>query len=617
MAQLISDRRDMDFVLYEQLQIESLFKTKKFNDLNRKMLNMVVSEARNLGIKEILPTYAEGDREGVAFESGQVKVPECFHRPYKLFVEGEWIAMAEDPEVGGQGLPMVIKQATYEYILGSNFAFIALANLCHGTAKMIELYGSPKQKALFLQKVYSGEWGGTMQLTEPEAGSDVGALSTSAVKNEDGTYSISGNKIFITCGDQDLTENIIHPVLARVEGAPQGTKGISLFLVPKIWVNEDGSLGELNDVLCTGVEEKMGLHASPTCSMTLGGRGVCRGLLLGEENKGMQVMFHMMNEARLDVGAQGFSHASAAYLYAVNYAKERLQGRDLENGNDPDSPQIPIIRHPDVRRMLLQMKAYTEGMRSFVYYVARCFDQLASAENEADKERYNGLVELLTPVIKSYCSDRGQDVCQLAIQIYGGYGYTKEYPVEQLYRDCKITSIYEGTNGIQAMDLLGRKLGMRNGSVFMDFLLEIHEYITRAKKITGLTDMAAAVERAQIRLGEVAMHLGKTAMSAQMKTAFAHAHPFLEVMGDVIMAWMHLWRATVAWPELQKLAGSADAQAVKQKVAKNKDAAFYDGQLKSAEFFIHTILPVTLGKMNAVMAGNPAAVEIDEKSFGG
>ena len=617
MAQLIADRRDMDFVLYEQLHIESLFKTKKFNDLNRKMLNMVVSEARNLGIKEILPTYAEGDRIGVGFESGRVKVPGCFHRPYKLFVEGEWIAMAEDPEVGGQGLPMVIKQAAYEYILGSNFAFIALGNLCHGTAKMIELYGSPEQKALFLHKVYSGEWGGTMQLTEPEAGSDVGALTTSAVKNEDGTYSISGNKIFITCGDQDLTENIIHPVLARVEGAPQGTKGISLFLVPKIWVNEDGTLGESNDVVCTGIEEKMGLHASPTCSMTLGGRSECRGFLLGEENNGMQVMFHMMNEARLDVGAQGFSHASAAYLYALNYARERLQGRDIENGKEPHSPQIPIIRHPDVRRMLLQMKAYTEGMRSFVYYVAQCFDQMAGADDEADKERYKGLVELLTPVIKSYCSDRGQDVCQLAIQIYGGYGYTKEYPVEQLYRDCKITSIYEGTNGIQAMDLLGRKLGMRKGTVFMDFLQEIHECIIAAKKITGLNDMAAAVEHAQTRLGEVAMHLGKAAISQQMKVAFAHAHPFLEVMGDVIMAWMHLWRAMVAWPELEKLAGSADLQAVKQKVAKNKDAAFYDGQIKSAEFFIHTILPVTLGKMNAIMAGNPAAVEIDEKSFGG
>ena len=617
MAQVIADRRDIDFVLYEQLQIEFLFKTKQFSDLNRKMLDMVISEARNLGIKEILPTYAEGDRQGVGFDNGLVRVPECFHRPYKLFVEGEWIAMAEKPEVGGQGLPQIIKQAANEYLLGSNFAFIALANLCHGTAKMIELYGTPKQKELFLRKVYSGEWGGTMQLTEPEAGSDVGALSTSAAKNDDGTYSISGNKIFITCGDQNLTQNIIHPVLARIEGAPQGTSGISLFLVPKIWVHDDGTLGEFNDVVCTGVEEKMGLHGSPTCSMTLGGKGRCRGLLLGEENKGMQVMFHMMNEARLDVGAQGFTHASAAYLYALNYARERLQGKDLEGAKDAEDPQVPIIRHPDVRRMLLQMKAYSEGMRSFVYYVACCFDRLALAESTTDKERYSGLIELLTPVIKAYCSDRGQDVCQLAIQVFGGYGYTKEYPVEQLYRDCKITSIYEGTNGIQAMDLLGRKLGMRKGAVFMDFLREVQKCINHAKEIGALEAMGAAVERALTRLSEVALHLGKTAMSDQQKTAFAHALPFLDVMGDVIMAWMHLWRSTVAWPKLEILAGGADNDAIKQKVSKNKDAAFYDGQLKSAAFFIHTILPITLGKMNSVMAGHPAAIEIDERSFGG
>jgi alkylation response protein AidB-like acyl-CoA dehydrogenase len=434
MAQLLSDRKDIDFVLYDQLKIEDILKTEKYNDLNRKMLDMVISEARNLGIKEIYPTYKQGDREGVKFEDGKVIVPQCFHRPYALFVEGEWIAMAEDPEVGGQGFPWIIRQAAFEYIIGANFA-----------------------KELFLKKIYSGEWGGTMLLTEPGAGSDVGALTTTAVKNPDGTYSISGNKIFITCGDHDLTENIIHPVLARIEGAPPGTRGISLFIVPKIWVNDDGSLGELNDIVCSGVEEKMGIHGSPTCSMALGGKGKCRGLLLGEENKGLMVMFHMMNEARLDVGTQGFLHASAAYLYAVNYARERLQGKDIEEGKDPQAPQVPIICHPDVRRMLLQMKAYVDGMRSFVYYVAYCFDKESTAKTRDTKERYHDFIELLTPIIKAYCSERGQFVCEQAIQVYGGYGYTKEYPVEQLYRDCKITSIYEGTNGIQAMDLLGNQ----------------------------------------------------------------------------------------------------------------------------------------------------------------
>ncbi len=617
MAQLLSDRRDIDFVLYEQLKIEDILETEKFNDLDRKMFDMVISEARNLGIKEIYPTYKEGDREGVKFENGKVVVPQCFQRPYALFVEGEWIAMAEDPEVGGQGFPWIIRQAAFEYIIGANFAIAGFGNLGHGAAKMIELFGTPKQKELFLKKVYSGEWGGTMMLTEPAAGSDVGALTTTAVKNPDGTYSISGEKIFITCGDHDLTENIIHPVLARIEGAPPGSRGISLFIVPKIWVNDDGSPGEPNDIVCSGVEEKMGLHGSPTCSMALGGKGKCRGLLLGEENKGLMVMFHMMNEARLDVGAQGFLHASAAYLYAVNYARERLQGRDIEKGKDSTAPQVPIIRHPDVRRMLLLMKAYVDGMRSFVYYIAYCFDKKSTANSQQEKERYHDFIELLTPIIKAYCSERGQFVCEQAIQVYGGYGYTKEYPVEQLYRDCKITSIYEGTNGIQAMDLLGRKLGMKKGTVFLDFLNEIKAVIASAGEIPRLEGLTGRVETALNRLSEVAMHISKTAYSSDMKLAFAYAHPFMEVVGDVIMAWMLLWRAAAAVPRLEKLAGSEDEEAIRSRVAKNKEAAFYDGQLKAAEFFITSLLPVTIGKMNAIAAPNPAAVDIHESSFGG
>ncbi|MGD8765845.1 MAG: acyl-CoA dehydrogenase family protein, partial [Desulfobacteraceae bacterium] len=315
MAQLIADRRDIDFVLYEQLRIEALLNTQKYRSLNRKLFDMVVSEARNFGIKELLPTYMEGDREGVNFDKGEVKVPACFHRAYNLFVEGEWLAMSADPDVGGQGLPRIIKQAAYEYIFGANYGLTVTATLGHGTGKIIEQFGTPKQKELFLEKVYSGTWAGTIMMTEPEAGSEVGALTTSAVKNPDGTYNLYGNKIFTSYGDHDLTENIIHPVLARIEGAPKGSRGISLFLVPKIWVNDDGSLGEPNDIVCTGVEEKMGFHGSPTCSMTLGGKGKCRGLLLGEENKGLMVLFYMMNEARLDVGAQGFSHGSTAYLH--------------------------------------------------------------------------------------------------------------------------------------------------------------------------------------------------------------------------------------------------------------------------------------------------------------
>jgi alkylation response protein AidB-like acyl-CoA dehydrogenase len=616
MAQLIADRRDIDFVLYEQMNAEEFTQHEKYSEFNKKVFDLIINEARNLAVKEILPTFAEGDQEGVRLENGQVKVPACFHRPFKLMQEGEWMALTADPEIGGQGLPKCVNAAPAEYLMGANYAFTLYAYLCHSAGELIEIYGTREQKDLFLKKMYSGQWGGTMQLTEPQAGTDVGALTTSAVKNADGTYAITGNKIFITGGDQDLTENIIHPVLARIEGSPMGTKGISLFIVPKIWVNPDGSLGEPNDIVCTGVEEKMGIHGSATCAMALGSKGKCRGLLLGEENKGMQVMFHMMNDARLAVGFVGFVCASAAYLYALNYARERLQGKDMASLKDADAPQVPIIKHPDVRRMLMWMKAHVEGMRSFIYYISSLFDRLGCADTEEQKDYSQGLIDLLTPVVKSYCSDRGFEVCVEAVQVYGGYGYTRDYPVEQLLRDCKIASIYEGTNGIQAMDLLGRKLGMKGGVVFMNFLGEIQKTISEAQNISVLADLAGDLDKAVNLLGEVAMGLAKTAMSEDVKTAFAFSKPFLDVIGDICMAWMMLWRATVAAPKLEKKIGSLDAADRVAGAAKNKESAFYEGQLQTAKYFINAILPVTMGRMNAISAGDGAVVKMPEACFG-
>ncbi|CAB5117071.1 Acyl-CoA dehydrogenase [Olavius algarvensis associated proteobacterium Delta 3] len=316
MAQIIADRRDVDFVLHEQLDVEQLSRAERYAEFTQKTIDMVIKEARNLAVKEILPTRELGDREGCLFDGGRVTVPESFHRAWELLKAGEWLAMPEDPGFGGQGMPVVVSLAAGDYLVGANYAFMMYAGLTHGAANLVHAFGTEAQKQLYLEKMYTGEWTGTMLLTEPEAGSDVGALTTMAVKKDDGTYSISGNKIFISSGEHDLSENIIHPVLARIEGAPQGTKGISLFLVPKFWVNEDGSLGEFNDVVCTGIEEKMGIHGNVTCSLTLGGKGNCRGVLLGEENKGMRAMFLMMNEARLLVGIQGFTCASNAYLYA-------------------------------------------------------------------------------------------------------------------------------------------------------------------------------------------------------------------------------------------------------------------------------------------------------------
>ena len=604
MAQQIADRRDIEFVLHELLHVGELSDHENFAEFNKKTVDLIIAEARNLAIKEILPTQIDSDRIGAQFDAGKVTVPESFHKVWELFKEGEWLAMIEDPKWGGQGMPRAVALAASDFMNGANFAFMMYPGLTHGAGKLVESFGTEQQKALFLKKMYTGEWTGTMLLTEPEAGSDLGALTSSAVKNEDGTYTITGNKIFISSGEHDLAENIIHPVLARIEGAPEGTAGISLFIVPKIWVNEDGSLGEANDVVCTGVEEKMGIHGNATCSMSLGSKGKCRGMLLGEENKGMRSMFLMMNEARLLVGIQAFACASTAYMYAVNYARQRVQGRHLLNMMDKSAPSVPIIQHPDVRRMLLTMKVYVEGMRSLLYYVGMCDDRIDVAENEEEKAKYKGLIDLLIPLAKGYVSDKAFDVCNLGVQVYGGYGYIKEYPMEQLLRDCRITPIYEGTNGIQAMDLLGRKLGLNKGKPIMDLMGEIQNTIATARTHAKIEAYAGKVEAALNKLGEVALHLGKTAMSSEVMTAFAHAYSFMEVSGDVVMSWLLLWRATIAAEKLEN-------------GAKKKDAAFYEGQLKSAEFFVHSVLPVTLGKMDAILATNGAVVDIAEDSFGG
>jgi hypothetical protein len=605
MAQFIADRKDVDFVLHEQLNVADLSKHEKYAEFNKKTIDLIISEARNLAIKELLPIQIDGDREGARFEGGNVTVPESFHKAWGLFKEGEWVALSDDPDWGGQGMPATISLAANDYFIGANFAFMMYPGLTHGAGRLVQTFGTKKQKDMFLKKMFTGEWTGTMLLTEPEAGTDVGALTTSAVKNDDGTYSISGNKIFISSGEHDMAENIIHPVLARIEGAPEGTRGISLFLVPKIWVNDDGSLGEPNDVVCTGIEEKMGIHGNATCSLSLGSKGNCRGMLLGEENKGMRAMFQMMNEARLLVGLQSLACASSAYMYAVNYARERVQGRHLLKAQEDGAPSVSIIEHPDIRRMLLTMKAYVEGMRSLIYYIGNCEDHLRTGDKEEEKAKHQGLIDLLIPIAKGYVTDKAFEVCSLGVQVYGGYGYIKEYPMEQLMRDCRITQIYEGTNGIQAMDLLARKLGMNKGKPVMDLLGEIQQTLAAAKKISNLTDTAAKIETAVNKLGEVMLHIGQAALSIDTRmNAFAHAYSFMEVSGDVVFAWLLLWRATLAAQNLKN-------------GAKKKDVAFYEGQIKSADFFANSIIPVSLGKMEAILAGDNTVVDISADAFGG
>jgi alkylation response protein AidB-like acyl-CoA dehydrogenase len=606
MTQVIADQKEIEFILYEQFNAEKLLSYEKYKGFSKKIFDMILSEARKIAIKEILPTLAEGDKQGVRFENGKVAVPESFHKARKVVLEADLTSTMEDPDWGGQGLPFLISIAVMEYTVGANYALSGYIHMGHGTGKMIELFGTEQLRNMFLENLYTARWGGTMLLTEPEAGSDVGAISTTAKKNSDGTYSITGNKIFITDGEHDMTQNIIHPVLARIEGAPKGSRGISIFIVPKIWVNEDKSLAEPNDVQCVGIEEKMGFHGSATCSMALGSKGECRGFLLGEENKGLNIMFHMMNEARLSVGFQGSTTASLAYLYALDYARQRIQGKDLASMKDPEAESIPIIRHPDVRRMLTWMKAHVDGMRSMIYYITMCVDQKENAKDKEQQEQAGDMIELLTPVVKAYCAQRGFEVCVQAVQVFGGYGYIKDFPVEQLVRDVKIASIYEGTDGIQAMDFLGRKLGMKKGMVFKGLLDEMGKTIADAKKVESLTAMAESLGRASETLGITAFGLGSTAMSEKYTTAFANAHPFLEATGDVVMGWMHLWRALTAVKALETK---------QKKKSGKKDQVFYQGIITSARFYIETVLPVTQGRMASVQALSDAALNMDEASF--
>jgi alkylation response protein AidB-like acyl-CoA dehydrogenase len=600
MAQIIADRRDVDFVLHEQFEVDLLSTHDRYGEFNQKVMDLIVSEARTLAVKELLPVMKTGDAQGCRFESGRVRMPEAFKRAWYLLEKGGWFAPCQNPDFGGQGMPHSLNVMVQNYLFGANMALMMVAGLNHGAGEILERFGTDIQKKLYLKNLYTGRWGGTMALTEPEAGSNLGDLQTLAAKNPDGTYCLTGTKIFISGGDQDITDNIIHLMLARCENAPAGSRGISLFVVPKIHVNNDGSLGAPNDIVCTGIEEKMGLHGSPTCTLSLGSSGQCTGTLVGEENKGLAMMFVMMNMARLMVGAQALGCASSAYLHALEYAKTRFQG-PLPAGSDRTA--VPIIEQPDVRRMLLTMKSYTEGMRSLLCYIGLLEDRKTVAVDAAEKTGCQDLIDILIPVGKGYVTDRAVDVCNQAIQVFGGYGYTAEFPVEQIFRDVRVTAIYEGTNGIQAMDLAGRKLSLHSGRLFERLIKEIRATLERAKPISDLASEVRALEAAVTELTRTAAAV-RAALTDKDRalTGYAFAWPFMASLGDVVMAWMLVWRAATA---KEKLAAGAKA----------RDTDFYDGQVQSARFFTGCILPVTLGKLTAVTRMCPAAVEIKNSSF--
>ena len=616
---LILDSRDQKFVLQELLHTEDLCQMPAWSDFSPDMFDMVLKEAERLAVEVIFPALVTGDREGCRLSDGQVFAPPSFRRCFDLYREGGWINMGVLPEAGGQGFPMVITMAAKEWFI-HNFAFFCYPEPAQAAAHMIEVYGTEKQKRTYMDKMYAGVWGGTMALTEPSAGSDVGNIKTKAIRRADGTFRLQGTKIFITSGDHDLTENIVHPVLARIDGDPAGTSGISIFLVPKFLVNDDGSPGRRNDYAIGGIEHKMGLHGSSTCVMNFGDNGDCYAELLGEERQGMKIMFQMMNEARIAVGLQSVAGASIAYLHALRYAKERLQGSSLLEMKNPEAPRVPIIQHADVRRMLLWMKAHVEGMRALMCYVSYCVDREHGTETEADRDKYHGLLEVLTPICKAYCSDMAFKVTELAIQTYGGYGFCSEYPMEQFMRDIKIASIYEGANGIQALDLVGRKMGLKKGMYFMSLLGEMNAAVAKYQGKEALKDLAGDVGRAANTLAETAMYFAESSKAGKFMIPVSNAYPFLMLMGKVVMAWLLLWEAGVAREKLDEIAAGkgihpSDMQSLNLLAKENADAAFYIGKVAAARYFIKHVLPEVDAAAKAVKSEDLSMIDIPEESF--
>ncbi|MBN2498686.1 MAG: acyl-CoA dehydrogenase [Deltaproteobacteria bacterium] len=606
------DKRDIEFCLFEYLKIENLFELERYSEFDREAIEMVIELMIKLATDKIAPLNTVMDREGLGFKDGKVTTPTGYKDCYDSLCELGLIAPSHSTDYGGMGLPYVIATCLNEIMGSSSVAFAMTPGLSSAAGHVIEIYGDPQMKKTYIQKLYTGEWAGTMCLTESSAGSAVGDLKTRARKEGD-HWLIEGEKIFISSGEHDLTENIIHLVLARTEGAPKGIKGISLFLVPKIRPDADGGLAEPNNVMCGNIEHKMGIKGSPTCTMVFGSDGPCHGWMIGEENMGIKYMFQMMNEARIGVGIQGLSTTSASYQEALQYAMERIQGVEIKDMKDVDAPRVAIIKHPDVRRNLLSMKAFSEGMRALLYSTALFSDLMLVHEDENERNNYKSLVELLTPICKAYCSDWGFRMTELGIQIFGGYGYCQEYPQEQYCRDAKIASIYEGTNGIQALDLIGRKMTAKGGLFFMTYLTRLNDFLNEHKEHARLGPHVEKLEQARDSLVQVAMGIQQAAMSGDLEMPVLHATPFLDLFGHIVMAYLLIDMAVVADEKLQAIytaAGAGDESACAKVIEDNPEAKYYDGKLHSMRFFVDTYLPQVKALLKSITSGNRSPLEI-------
>jgi alkylation response protein AidB-like acyl-CoA dehydrogenase len=589
---------DVLFLLNDVFHIERLDNLPGFADASPDLVEAILAESGKFCANVLFPLNKIGDEEGcVHAADGSVATPAGFKEAYRQLVEGGWIGLSCPAEYGGQGLPATLTTAVNEFLASSNLAFSMYPGLVQGAVAAILAHGTDAQRRTFLPHLVSGEWAGTMNLTEPHCGTDLGLLRTKAVKQDDGSYKISGTKIFISGGEQDLTSNIIHLVLARIEGAPAGTKGISLFIVPKVMVNADGSLGQRNGVSCGSIEHKMGIRGSATCVMNYDN---ATGYLIGEEHRGLAAMFVMMNEARLGVGLQGLALSEVAYQNAAAYAKERLQGRALTGPKFPDKPADPIIVHPDVRRTLLTIRAFNEAARAFVLWTS-LFGDIAHRSGDAQERQHaDDMMGLLTPVLKGVLTDIGFANAVAAQQIFGGHGYITETGAEQFVRDARIPMIYEGANGIQALDLVGRKLPKDGGRALQAFFAEVQGFLNAHKDDAGLKPYLAPVSVALGHLQQATMWLMQNAL-AKPDNAGAAATDYMHLFGLVALGYM--WLRIVKAANEKLAAGAGD-----------RDQAFKD-KLIVGKFFVERMLPETAAHLARIEAGAASVMEMAIEGF--
>ena len=582
--------RDMQFLLHDLLRISDSGLPGR-EELDASFTQAVLDAAGQLASEVLEPLNATGDRQGCVLENGTVRTPAGFDRAFDAMREGGWTGLDCDPDYGGQGMPYVLNVAAGEMFVSANMAFNMYQGLTHGAYSAIHAHGTDAQKAMYLPKLVSCEWTGTMNLTEPHCGTDLGLLRTKAEPQADGSYKITGQKIFISAGDHDMAENIIHLVLAKAPGGGEGTKGISLFIVPKVLVNDDGSLGERNAVSVGKVEEKMGIHGNATCVMNYDG---ATGWLLGELHKGMKAMFTMMNEARLGVALQGYAVAEAAYQNAALYAKERLQGRDVTGARNPEGPADPLIVHPDIRRSLMEQRSFVEGARALTYWGATLIDRAHHGDEAAD-----GLVGLLTPVLKGFQTDKGFDMAVQAQQVYGGHGYIEEQGMSQFVRDARIAMIYEGANGVQALDLVGRKLTTDGGRHVMAFF-EMVKAECKAHdgdaRMTAFTEPLKAASKALQQAGMFFMAEGMKDPNA----ALAGSHDFLHMMGHVCLGLMWTRMAGAAYAALD---------------AGTSDRAFHEAKVATGRFYMARQLPACAMHLARIESGADPVMALAAEAF--